>query len=183
MPGALQPIADDERWHPWTVEYRPRRDGTLKATRVPYTLTLTRRQNNTPNGLGTLAEALEAMRRGVAKGWTAAESGVGISTKYGTRGVVALDFDACFSAPGLEDTAAWAAPLLARLRDIGAYIEVSPSGLGLRVLGTAGLSMYPPGKKVWRVPDAARVGDKQPAIEAFNGGAGYVTVMGTGGVG
>jgi hypothetical protein len=176
----LAAMLAERRWCTWVQKIVPRRDGTAAWTKRP---TLPRtgygaRVNNT---------------RGCVT-WTEAAAGVGVAGAVGvgwfcvddlTRAF--LDIDKCRD-PVTGEVAPWALAVLEMCQ--GAYVEVTPSGTGLRVLGACGFDVAFQGKllmpaflaaqddeglAVW---GGSRECDPRAAIEIYFACARYVTVTG-----
>ncbi|GEM_PF-4556118 len=148
-------ITDAPCWLVWRAEPRGG-----KIAKVPYYCGGARRSGDlgSPGDLARLADyqtAAQAARRG---GYT----GVGVACDA-LPGVVALDLDHCLDASGAPATAE-ARWLVEQARAQRIYIEVSPSGTGLRALVRGAL------------PDG-RGGMSGGGIEMYSRGR-YVTITG-----
>ncbi len=116
IPAEMQALP---QWVCWRYETR---DG--KTTKVPYRVKGWGRASSTdPSTWGSLSEALEAMNRHN-------HDGVGFMF---TGDWVGADFDKCRD-PETTIISQWAIELLVHFAH-GAYIEVSPSGTGLHIIG------------------------------------------------
>jgi putative DNA primase/helicase len=101
--------------------------------------------------------------------------------------VCGIDVDACLDAQG--NLAAWAQPIVAALAALAAYLEISPSGSGLKAFFLAsaadasavreafGIEANKWGSKR-SVPAAANGQEHGPAIEAYLGPGRYFAVTG-----
>jgi hypothetical protein len=170
-PHGLAVLRDVRCWHLWIEATLP----NGRTTKVPIQIDgRTRRRSNDDKGVGVYAEALQALQALTAAGGRWADVRCGLGFCVALSPVVALDFDACLDGGVV---APWASPLLEQAVVAGAYIETSPSGRGVRVVGIAPLAEAPMGKRTWK-PGYMDVAGKTPAVEVFNGSLGYVTLTG-----
>jgi len=154
---ATLPIAASDRWLLWLTETR---DG--KPTKVPICPKDGLPASSTnPARWSTFAAARTALTVFPA-------DGVGIALG---DGLSAIDLDGCRN-PETGEIAPWAAELVA---DVPSYVELSPSGTGLRLLVLGKLPTWAPNKRA--VADAPAMGGKNAAIEAWSEGR-YVTLTG-----
>ena len=126
LPAALAPLADRRLWVIWRLEAR----ANGKPTKRPYRPTQTGRlaRVNDPRTWGSLRDAQQAAGLGQA-------DGIGLVLLQ-AEGYGALDLDKC-RHPETGELDAWAREILDRCP--GAYVEVTPSGAGLRVIGRCDL--------------------------------------------
>jgi hypothetical protein len=126
LPAALAPLADRGLWVIWRLEAR----ANGKPTKRPYQPTQTGRlaRVNDRRTWGGLRDAQQAVALGEA-------DGIGLVLLQ-AEGYAALDLDKC-RHPETGELDAWAGELIARCP--GAYVEVTPSGAGLRIIGRADL--------------------------------------------
>ena len=181
LPKGMDHLRARRVWMTWVVMSRTRKDGAVTPpTKVPHTLAGKWWKSNTPgdDGLGTFDEALRAVEEMRATLKPGTVVGVGFSVRHSEQAT--LDLDACVREDG--SLLPWAEDVARQARALGAYIERTPSGTGLRVIGTAPLSGYQPCKRVWRA-EGEGVGGKKPGIEVFNLVSGFNTFSGVGGEG
>jgi hypothetical protein len=134
---ALAPLLGEQRWCCWRWEWKAWRRGEAHKgawTKVPWFPAKRGPgqplQTSHPEQARAYAIARDMVLRGNA-------DGVGWVVTGETEWVW-LDLDKCRD-PKTGVVAPWAAALLERVRAIGLYTEISPSGQGVRVLGRAGL--------------------------------------------
>jgi hypothetical protein len=159
LPASLAPLTEQPRWVCWAWEYRETKAGKGKWTKPP------RRPNNPryhaksddPSTWGTYSDAVKAVTAGNADGIGVALLGSGIG---------AADLDHCRN---LETGAIerWAADIAQEASD--AYQEVTVSGSGLRVIGTA------EGPKAHRRFPFSRDG---AGLELYRDAERYITISG-----
>ena len=115
----------DDQWVAWGYEWR---EG--KLTKVPCTVAGSKASHSNPETWNTFENVLaHAQKR-------SGERGIGrVFSAYDPY--CGVDFDNCLTESGkLKE---WAKPWIAELRERGAYIEVSPSGTGLKAIFRATL--------------------------------------------
>lgn len=134
---ALAPLLGEKRWCCWRWEWKAWRRGEAHKgawTKVPWFPPKQGPgqplQTSHPEQARSYAVARDMVLRGDA-------DGVGWVVTGETEWVW-LDLDKCRD-PKTGAVAPWAVALLERVRAIGLYTEISPSGQGVRVLGRAGL--------------------------------------------
>ena len=123
LPAALSPLYEKDQWVIW----RWTENGSDKWTKPPLQARFPHQlaKNNDPATWSSHAAAAQAVREGAGNGIGFALTGTAIA---------AIDLDHCRDPKtGAIDT--WAQHILDQAR--GAYIEVTVSGSGLRVVGTA----------------------------------------------
>jgi putative DNA primase/helicase len=127
FPACLTKIANAPRWCVWAWKTRTGKDGAVKRTKPPLCAIGGRAggfaRNDDPTTWATYSEASAALAMGGL-------DGIGLQL-LDLLGFVALDLD------NVRDKATgallpWAADLVARAHS---YVEVTPSGEGLRILG------------------------------------------------
>jgi hypothetical protein len=133
---ALAPLLGEKRWCCWRWEWKAWRRGEAHKgawTKVPWF----------PAGKGP-GQPLQTSHPEQARSYAVARDMVLRGDADGVGWVVTgetewvwLDLDKCLDPKGA--VAPWAEAVLERVRAIGLYTEISPSGQGLRVLGRAGL--------------------------------------------
>jgi hypothetical protein len=126
LPAALAPLCSQERWVVWAWEESPSKNGASnKWTKVPYRARNPSRKakSNDPSTWGSYADAVAAVAAGKADG---------IGFMLSTSDIAAGDLDHCRD-PETEAVAPWANKLHAEAN--GAYLEVTVSGRGMRIIG------------------------------------------------
>jgi primase-polymerase (primpol)-like protein len=127
LPACLGHLKDDPRWCVWRWTDRIGKDGTPKRTKPPLCAIGGRAggfaHNNDASTWVTYRDASAAVASGGL-------SGVGLQL-LNLPGFVAFDLDNVRD-PETGDLLAWAADLAGRAVS---YVEVTPSGCGLRILG------------------------------------------------
>jgi hypothetical protein len=126
LPPALAPLGGQPYWVVWRMEQRSNGKGTKRPYRPRQPGRLAR--VNDRRTWGTLRDAQQAVVLGEA-------DGIGLVLLQ-AEGYAALDLDKC-RHPETGELDAWASELIARCP--GAYVEVTPSGAGLRIIGRADL--------------------------------------------
>jgi primase-polymerase (primpol)-like protein len=123
LPVALEPLCAKDHWVAWKWT----KNGSGKWTKPPFQARFPDRlaKNNDPATWSSHAEAAQAVKQG--KG-----DGIGFALT-GTE-VAAIDLDHCRD-PETAVIDAWALAIIDRAPE--AYIEVTVSGCGLRIIGTA----------------------------------------------
>ncbi|WP_165421268.1 hypothetical protein [Bradyrhizobium sp. Leo170] len=126
IPPCLEPLANEARWLVWRKEAI----GGKKPTKVPYRADWPSKKASSkdPTTWSALKTAMQAYQQGGFDGIAFALLG---------SNIVAFDLDDCRdSATGILHE--WARQLVERC---GSYSEVTPSGAGLRILGTGNGAM------------------------------------------
>ena len=123
LPAALEPLTKQNRWVVWRWELDAK--GT-RWTKVPYQAALPSRhaKANDPVTWAPHGVAVDIAERGLA-------DGIGYQLKDGEIG--AFDLDDCRD-PETGQIASWASTLIDTARS---YTEVTVSGTGVRIIGTA----------------------------------------------
>jgi putative DNA primase/helicase len=129
----------DDQWVTWGYEWRHDRNGEWKLTKVPYTVVGQKASHSNPETWNTFDNVLthaqeRAGERSVGRVFSAYDPYCG------------MDFDKCLTKSC--EIKEWAKPWIAELQERGAYIEVSPSGTGLKAIVKATLSGKGRRKKV-----------------------------------
>jgi hypothetical protein len=153
LPKALAPLIKKRRWVGWKWELRTNPDGSSKWSKPPISLRTRRKIDVTDrtNWVGYDEAAAATGCDGI--GFVLLGSGIG-----------ALDLDDCRSErTGRLDN--WARQIIAK--SDGAYCEITPSGEGLRIIGTA---KGDPVHTNWRIG--------RGRIEIFRDAQRYITVTG-----
>jgi hypothetical protein len=159
FPLALAPLCQIAHWVLWRWELRKGKSGNEIWTKPPYMAANPRRKakNNDPATWSTYQTAAAAAK---------AADGVGfalLDTPF-----AAVDLDHCIDT----DTGAidpWAKDWVDAAN--GAYVEVTPSGEGLRIIGLgSGDKLH----RKWKVDDAR----EGAAIEIYRGCERYITITG-----
>jgi putative DNA primase/helicase len=155
LPPALAPLAREKRWVVW--KWVKGKDG--KLTKPPFLAdSPTRHASSTdPSTWGELKTAMFAH----AKGWC---DGIGFAL-HGS-GIGAFDIDHCRD-PETGSIHPWAQDLVRRC---ASYAEVTPSGSGIRILGTAS---GPHLHRKFSVPGADGL-----SVEIYRDAERYITVTG-----
>jgi hypothetical protein len=127
LPAALAPLIGERRWVVWPWELRRTKGGKEKWTKPPRQVRDPRlnARSNDPNTWGTYEDAVAAVRAGNA-------DGVGYMLLGST--VAAIDLDHCVDREG-DTLDPWANDLHSEAST--AYQEITVSGAGLRIIGTA----------------------------------------------
>jgi primase-polymerase (primpol)-like protein len=127
VPDCLGYLADARLWCVWAWKMRPGKDGVSKRTKPPLRAIGGRAggfaKNDDPKTRATYSEASAAMTSGRL-------DGIGLQL-LGLSGFIAFDLDDVRDRVN-GTLLPWAADLVARS---GSYVEVTPSGQGLRILG------------------------------------------------
>jgi hypothetical protein len=126
LPTALRPLTDEARWLVWSWEWRTTKTGNGKWTKPPRQARDPSRnaRSNDPLTWSSYDQAVARVTAGDADGIGYALSGSPIG---------ACDLDHCREADGT--VARWAEDLCNEAN--GAYREITVSGSGLRIIGTA----------------------------------------------
>jgi hypothetical protein len=159
LPAALERLTAEPRWVVWKWELRRNKSGErAKWTKPPYQALYPgeKAKSDDPGTWGLYADAIAAVKHGEA-------DGIGFSLLGSDLG--AIDLDKCRD-PATGEVAKWAETL----HDMapGTYSEVTVSGAGTRILGTA------TGPRRLRKFDLGR----GAAIELFRNAERYITVSG-----
>jgi primase-polymerase (primpol)-like protein len=127
LPEALERLTTEQRWLVWKWETRRDKNGGLKWTKPPYQARYPRQnaKSDDPDTWGAYADAVAVVAAGDA-------DGIGYALLGSDLG--AIDLDKCRDAVTGE-VAEWAETLHAEAGD--AYHEITVSGQGTRILGTA----------------------------------------------
>jgi hypothetical protein len=164
LPTALEPLTEAKRWVNWSWKRREAKDGTAKWTKPPL------RPSNLRNASSTDPETWNTYRRASQRVQDGEADGIGFMLLDSTIG--AIDLDDCCERNAkrrkikIDD---WACAL--REEADGTYCEVTVSGHGLRLIGSAD------GDKVHRrfaIPDAR----PNAAIEVFRKAERFITISG-----
>jgi hypothetical protein len=160
LPAALAPLACEQRWVAWVWELRKTKDGEERWTKVPKHAIYSKvnARSNDPNTWSAYDEAVAAVASGRA-------DGIGYMLADGE--VTAADLDHCRD-PGTGAIDPWAQELVTQAATSGAYVEVTVSGTGLRIIGLSD------GGKIhntWKINGSSK-------IELFRKCERYITVSG-----
>jgi hypothetical protein len=158
LPVALRPLAEMKRWCVWKWELTKKG----KWTKPPYQGNSPdhNAKNNTPRTwcyFGTALSTLKDRRRGF--------DGIGFMLFNGK--VAALDLDKCRN-PDSGQLTPWAQALVDKALDLGAYVEVTVSGTGVRIIGIGEDDRV---QRRWTI-------NKDEGIEAFRKCERFITVSG-----
>jgi hypothetical protein len=157
LPLALRPLCQLPHWVNWKWEQRASK-GTLRWTKPPYQPTGAKAKSDTPETWSDYQVVLEAFNCGKF-------DGIGLMLR--TTTLTTIDLDYCLNDDGEPDP--WAATWLEMAN--GAYIERTPSGEGLRIIGVG------PGERLqrrWTIKD----GREGAAIEIYRNCERYITITG-----
>ena len=126
LPDALAPLKALPNWVCWKWEWKVNKNGVGKWTKPPLRPDNPQRyaKNNDPSTWGTYEEALAAFDAGQC-------DGIGFNL-LGTD-IAAFDLDKCRD----RTSGAIAPEAMAIVNRTQSYTEITPSGTGLRVIGTA----------------------------------------------
>lgn len=154
IPDCLAQYRNAKRYCLW--RWTPKGDGgDFSWIKPPY---------RKPDSWGSVSDPSDWMMRETAEGLARKFSiGLGLML-YGLEGLVALDLDNCIDAEG--NVAEWAQQLVDKC---GSYVELSPSGSGLRILGIC-LKLDSIDMSVKR-PDSGK-------LEVFHNTERYITITG-----
>jgi Virulence-associated protein E len=155
LPVALAPLCQLRHWVLWRWMWRRE-----KWTKPPYTVAGTNAKSDDPSTWSDYYAALDGIQR--ANGGV---DGIGIMLR-GTD-LATVDLDHCLDREGNPD--AWAAAWLEMAN--GAYVERTPSGEGLRIIGIGEGERL---QRRWTIDDAR----EGAAIEIYRNCERYVTVTG-----
>jgi hypothetical protein len=169
------------RWLLWREVIR-----NGKPTKIPLTST-NRAAKSTDPGTWTSFPTVTGVLR--LPNTAATFHGVGVVLGDLGQGehVCGIDFDACLDAQG--NLAPWVQPIIAALLGLGVYLEVSPSGCGLKAFFLASTTDAAEVRTAFAieagkwgskrsVPAAANGQEHGPAIEVYLGPGRYFTVTG-----
>jgi putative DNA primase/helicase len=130
LPSALAPLTDETRWVNWSWELRKNKDGKQEWTKPPRRpLDRTFAKSNDRSTWGSYERAVHRWENGDADG---------IGVMLLDYELAAADFDDCCQRDAVKKRTtidAWAQALRKEAPD--AYCEVTVSGTGLRLIGTA----------------------------------------------
>jgi primase-polymerase (primpol)-like protein len=159
LPAALLPLTREKRWVVWRWTYK---DG--KWTKPPFKANnpSDHAQNDDPATWSSYDAALAAVAAGKADGIGYALTGDGLG---------AFDLDHCRD-PQTEKFADWAQKIIDEAREAGAYIEVSVSGTGARVIGRCSIAA-----EKWP-REKFKIGSNGESIEIYRKATRYITVSG-----
>jgi hypothetical protein len=163
LPPALAPLTQQPRWVLWRWEPREAKDGVPKWTKPPLQVNGAYAKNNDPKTWATYNEVLAAID-------SVGADGIGYMLLDDELHLAANDFDDCRD----EQTGKiepWAQTYLDQAN--GAYVEISPSGTGLRIIG---ISSKPPVHNKYPIKN----GRERAAIEVYRNikTGRYITVTG-----
>jgi hypothetical protein len=127
LPVALAPLCQHERWVVWSWEYVVNKNGVGRWTKPPRQARDPGRnaRSNDPSTWGSYAVAVAAVTAGKADG---------IGYMMSGSDIAAGDLDHCRD-PATDTIDAWVEDVSTAAN--GAYREVTVSGRGLRIIGTA----------------------------------------------
>src|SRR5262249_50013511 len=159
LPAALAPLTEEQRWVVWPWELRVTKNGKEKWTKPPRQARDPRRnaRSNDPSTWGSYADAVAAVADGNA-------DGIGYMLK--DSNICAIDLDHCVDQESTK-LEPWAEQVCGEAN--GAYREITVSGGGLHIIGTAS------------GPETHRrfVFDRNGAgIELYRNTARYITISG-----
>ena len=128
LPTALMPLTKRRRWVVWRWERKQKKDGSIGWTKVPYQCAHPdqKAENDNSRTWGDYATALALYRENKV-------DGIGYMLLKGE--VAALDIDKCRD-PESGLLTAQAQDFVTKATALGAYVEVTVSGTGLRIIGT-----------------------------------------------
>jgi primase-polymerase (primpol)-like protein len=156
LPKALLPLTEHPRWVCWSWELR---DGKwTKPPRNPNTLDFAK--SNAAATWGSYPDAVAMVEQGGADG---------IGFMLNGSDIGAGDLDHCCD-PETGEIDDWARQAIAAAN--GAYVEITPSGTGLRILGTvSGSALH----RKFKIPNTTN-GAAQ--IETYRKTARFITITG-----
>jgi hypothetical protein len=128
LPAALRPLTSKRQWLCWRWEERTNKDGSTKWTKPPVRASDPSKyaKANDPTTWGTYQEALQAVYQQRADG---------IGFALFRTGLGAVDLDKCINPTDALDQ--WAEDIIKEAFGVGAYVENTVSGTGLRIVGLA----------------------------------------------
>jgi uncharacterized protein DUF5906 len=158
LPPALVQLSRLKRWVVWRWELTPKG----KWTKEPYKARNPQQhaKSNAPNTWSDYTAAVAACNNNVDV------DGIGFVLLDGD--VAALDLDKCRSSTG--KLTPWARHYVEQAQGLGAYVEITVSGTGLRIIGLGA------GKQVNR--KFAEIGEGASSIEAYRKCARFITISG-----
>jgi Family of unknown function (DUF5906) len=162
LPRPLTALTAQDRWLLWRWVYEPSRD---KWTKPPFCCCRpdAHASSNNSETWASYDAALDAVQYADGIGFALSDSEI-----------TGIDLDHCYDvATGAMDD--WAAEIVAEAKRIGAYIEVTVSGTGLRVIGLTNQTAESSGRSVWKVDGAGE--DAQLEIYRRSKGR-YITISG-----
>ena len=157
LPSALQVLRHHARWVGWKWQQKPNGDWDKPLYRADYTEFHASTQK--PNSWVTLDVAERALAGGQL-------DGIGYVLRDDTQHVY-LDLDDCRD-PETGELAEWASELV---EACNSYTEITPSGRGIRIIGTHGGFLHTPIHTPYKLPGGGHG-------EVFFRAARYVTVTG-----
>jgi hypothetical protein len=123
LPQALAPLTQQPRWVTWKWEQRRNDKGEVKWTKPPRQPNGALAHNDKPETWSPYSTVLAKMN-----------GADGIGYQLLNDLIAAIDLDGCRDEPtGAIDP--WAKALVDQAHACGAYVEISPSGTGLRIIG------------------------------------------------
>jgi hypothetical protein len=164
LPAALEPLTELNRWVCWRWELRQNRDGEQEWTKPPFQpCDLLCARSNDPSTWDTYDRAVRRWEDGDV-------DGIGFMLADADIGAVDLD-DCCQRDASRRRTEIdlWARDLRAEAN--GAYCEVSVSGQGLHLIGTAEGDEI---QRKFRIENACA----DAAVELFRNTKRYITISG-----
>jgi hypothetical protein len=154
LPPALSPLTQQQRWVVWKWIV----DKNGKKTKPPY-------QGAAPDRNASSTDPTTWCDFNTAMRAYCSHKADGIGFALDASGLAAFDIDDCIDAAGV--THRWAIALVNRCRS---YAEVTPSGTGIRIIGTAnGPALH----RKFVVPGANGM-----SIEIYRAASRYITVTG-----
>jgi hypothetical protein len=158
LPEALTPLKETPNWVCWKWEWRADNHGGGKWTKPPFQPHAPQRyaKNDDPSTWGTYEQALAAFENGECDG---------IGFNLLNANIPALDIDKCRD----KVTGAIAPEALAIINRAQSYTEITPSGTGLRVIGTGS------GDRLQR---KQKIPGSTVEVESYRNCARYITISG-----
>jgi hypothetical protein len=130
LPAALAPMTEQPRWVLWNWELRENNNGETKWTKPPYQPSGKAASSNNPKTWSTYRAVIAAMN---------GADGIGYNLLNGR--ISAIDLDGCRDEQSGE-TDSWARTYVEQASSCGAYVEISPSGTGFRIIGLSDKEVY-----------------------------------------
>jgi predicted P-loop ATPase len=164
LPAALAPLKAESRWVVWKWELK-----NGKWDKPPYQAASPSRfaKPNDPATWGTYDQAIAAVAAGRADGAGFMLTSID-NQDFGVCHIAAVDLDHCLDT-NTNKIVAWAAKEIEGA--CGAYVEVTVSGTGLRILGAGkGAALH----NKWKIPNTAN----GAAIEVYRKATRYITISG-----